>query len=87
MNVSYDFRLRAAENGHRYTGYEANQIPDDPDTMIVTVVACACGWQAEKPDPTGPLSDPYITWADHVINRVTERVNTPMGRISMKDLP
>ncbi len=85
--ISYDFRLRAAENGHRYTGYNENQIPEDLDTPIVIVVACACGWRAEKRDPSGPLSDPYITWADHVINRISERMMTPEGRISIKDLP
>lgn len=83
MNISYDFQLRAAENGHKWTGHTMRVDPVDTDSETVWRLACACGWTATN-EPIGQRSDPMITWARHVIGAVSDRQNTPQERISHK---
>jgi len=83
MNISYDFQLRAAENGHRWTGHHVHENVEDHDSQLMWRLACACGWTAAN-QPIHQRSDPMITWAAHVIGSVSDRENTPEGRISHK---
>lgn len=83
MNISYDFQLRAAENGHRWTGHHMNVDPVDPKSEVVWRLACACGWTATN-RPLHQQSDVMIDWASHVISAVSDQMNTPEGRIRTK---
>ncbi len=75
MNVSYDFRLRAAEFGHvlEITSEETDWLS-----------ACSCGsWSST--DRIQAHSDPTITWAQHVIDSVGRKwILTKEGRAEIK---
>jgi len=60
MDISYEFQLRAAENGHRYRGFV--------NRGDVIVPACSCGWKGE-PQTVSVLSMPKSDWAEHVLDR------------------
>ncbi len=77
MNISYDFRLRAAESGHVLE-------TETRDKEWLSACSCA-GWSAT--DKIEAFSDPSIDWARHVIRAVGDRAGRPEGRISLKDLP
>ncbi len=82
MNISYDFRLRAASTGHQWTGHQIHVDPVDLDSELVWRVTCACGWSGSNQSVRGP--DPMVAWAEHVIGSVSDRANTPEGRITLK---
>ncbi len=83
MNISYDFQLRAAENGHRWTGHTMNVDPVDPESETVWRLACVCGWTATN-QPIVRDFDPMTTWGRHVIGAISDQANTPEGRITLK---
>ncbi len=83
MNISYDFRLRAASTGHQWTGYQIHVDPVELDSQMVWRVTCACGWSGTN-EPIAAYRDPMVPWAEHVIGAVSDQANTPERRITLK---
>ena len=84
MNISYDFRLRAASTGHQWTGHQIHVDPVDTDSEMVWRVTCACGWTGTNQPIGVGHGDPMVPWAEHVIGAVSDQANTPERRITLK---
>ena len=64
MDISYDFQLRAAENGHRWEGFTNRGGEIQP--------ACSCGWKWPA-EPATIFSNPKIYWAEHVLDTAASK--------------